>query len=115
VGGAALTTANQYHSASDFPQDYPPLQGDARAGDKPEVWSRGGSAIVGPLGDVLAGPLWDKEGILYADVSGGKVGWRWLIQIDTSQIDGAKLDFDPIGHYAREPLLLGLLNAAGQQ
>lgn len=51
---------------------------------------------------MLAGPLWDKEGILYSD-------------IDISVLDGAKLDFDPIGHYAREPLLLGLLNAAGQQ
>ncbi|KLT41706.1 Nitrilase/cyanide hydratase and apolipo protein N-acyltransferase [Cutaneotrichosporon oleaginosum] len=112
-GRCFVVTANQYHAASDFPHDYPPLRDEGRGDAKlPEIWSRGGSAIVGPLGDVLAGPLWDKEGILYADVSGALGA---LIQIDTNQLDGAKLDFDPIGHYAREGLLLGLLNDAGQQ
>lgn len=41
-----------------------------------EVWSRGGSCIVGPLGEVLAGPLWDQEGIIFADVSGGVLSHR---------------------------------------
>lgn len=41
---------------------------DASNEASPEVWSRGGSCIVGPLGEVLAGPLWDEEGILYANV-----------------------------------------------
>jgi nitrilase len=56
------------------------------------VWCRGGSAIVDPLGNLLAGPLWDQEGILYAD-------------IDIHTILGAKLDFDPVGHYARSDVL----------
>lgn len=51
----------------------------------------GRSVIVGPLGEVLAGPLLDEEGILTADV-------------DLDDIVGAKLDFDPIGHYARPDL-----------
>ncbi|KDE07801.1 hypothetical protein MVLG_01898 [Microbotryum lychnidis-dioicae p1A1 Lamole] len=55
------------------------------------IISRGGSVIVDPLGTILAGPLWDKEGILYAE-------------IDVSCIPGTKLDFDPVGHYAREDL-----------
>jgi nitrilase len=54
---------NQYQTAEDFPEDYPPL----KEGDK--KWSRGGSSIVSPLGIVLAGPLWDKEGIITAEVS----------------------------------------------
>jgi nitrilase len=53
---------NQYQTAEDFPEDYPPL----KDGDK--KWSRGGSSIVSPLGIVLAGPLWDKEGIITAEV-----------------------------------------------
>lgn len=52
---------NQYQTAKDFPEDYPPLQKD-------QNWSRGGSSIVSPLGKVLAGPLWDKEGIITAEV-----------------------------------------------
>ena len=49
---------------------------------------RGGSAIIGPLGDVLAGPVFDKEDIL-------------LAAIDLDEIIQARLDFDVVGHYAR--------------
>lgn len=38
-------------------------------GERKEVWSRGGSCIISPLGEVLAGPLWDESGIIYAEVS----------------------------------------------
>ena len=48
----------------------------------------GGSCIVGPLGQVLAGPAWDGEEILFAD-------------IDLDDIPRAKFDFDVVGHYAR--------------
>jgi hypothetical protein len=44
--------------------------------------------IVGPLGDILAGPLYDQSGILIADV-------------DLRDIIRAKYDFDPLGHYSR--------------
>ena len=53
-----------------------------------DVMCRGGSAIISPLGEVLAGPLYDREGILYAD-------------LDLSEISRGKLDFDAVGHYAR--------------
>lgn len=48
----------------------------------------GGSLIVGPLGDVLAGPLEGGEGLLTA-------------RIDTSGLIGARYDLDVVGHYAR--------------
>lgn len=41
--------------------------------DQPEIMCRGGSAIISPLGDVLAGPLYDEEGIIYADLDLAKV------------------------------------------
>jgi nitrilase len=56
--------------------------------DAPDVICRGGSAIVSPLGEVLSGPLYDEEGILYAD-------------LDMSEIGRARFDFDVVGHYAR--------------
>lgn len=58
----------------------------------PETVCRGGSAIVSPLGEYLAGPLFDREGILYAG-------------LDLADLHRAKLDFDPVGHYARPDVL----------
>ncbi|TFF36826.1 carbon-nitrogen hydrolase family protein [Pseudomonas sp. RIT623] len=48
----------------------------------------GGSVIVGPLGEVLAGPLVATRGLLTAEV-------------DTAQLVQARYDFDVVGHYAR--------------
>jgi nitrilase len=52
---------------------------------------RGGSMIVGPLGDVLAGPLENETGLVAAE-------------IDPADIVRARYDFDPVGHYARPDL-----------
>jgi nitrilase len=49
---------------------------------------RGASVIVGPLGDVLAGPLIGETGLLTAE-------------IDVAELAGARYDFDVTGHYAR--------------
>jgi nitrilase len=48
----------------------------------------GGSVIVGPMGDVLAGPLKDTVGLLTAE-------------IDTDELVRARYDYDVVGHYAR--------------
>lgn len=63
---------------------YPAMAGD----DPEEIVSRGGSCIIGPLGNVLAGPDFSGECILYAD-------------IDLADIVRGKYDFDVVGHYAR--------------
>lgn len=49
---------------------------------------QGNSVIVGPLGDVLAGPLRTEEGLLTA-------------AIDNEELTRARYDFDVIGHYSR--------------
>ena len=68
---------------------YPPdLPGIEELTDQPEIMCRGGSTIIGPLGEVIAGPLYDQEGILYA-------------QLDLSEVARSKFDFDVVGHYAR--------------
>lgn len=49
---------------------------------------QGNSVIVGPLGDVLAGPLRGEAGLLTAD-------------IDLEELVRARYDFDVVGHYSR--------------
>ncbi len=86
-GRCFVIGACQVMRRSDFPQDYA-----SRIDAEPDEWMmHGRSVIVGPLGDILAGPLVDAEGILTAE-------------IDTDELIGAKLDFDPVGHYARPDL-----------
>ncbi len=48
----------------------------------------GGSCIISPFGQYIAGPVWDKEETLYAT-------------LDLDQIAMSRLDFDATGHYAR--------------
>lgn len=61
---------------SDFPPDYPPFtaehhdrQADGSPWTPDAILSQGGSCVVGPLGNFLAEPLWDKDGIIYAELS----------------------------------------------
>ena len=56
------------------------------------MYSPGGSCIVDPLGQVIAGPDFAGETILTAE-------------IDLRAIARAKLDFDAVGHYARPDVL----------
>lgn len=83
-GRCFVFSACQYITRAAYPADY-----DCALGDDPElVLMRGGSAIVGPLGEVLVGPDFDGETILYA-------------HIDLGEVVRAKYDFDVAGHYAR--------------
>lgn len=82
-GGCFVLSCNQYALRSDYPEDY-----DAGIDDPNHVMSRGGSCIISPLGEVLAGPDYEGEAILSAD-------------LDLGDIARAKYDFDATGHYAR--------------
>ena len=84
-GRCFVLGCNQFVTKAMYPQD---LEGLEDLAGEPEIMCRGGSAIISPLGEVMAGPLYDQEGILYAD-------------LDMAEIARGKFDFDVVGHYAR--------------
>jgi nitrilase len=91
--GAYVVSVPQYIPRSAFLDDFP-----AELPDK-EVFGRGGAAIIEPVGgEVIAGPLYDREGIVTAecDLRKGLHAKRW---------------FDSAGHYSREDVLLRELAA----
>lgn len=83
-GRCFVLASNQFVKKSDYPEKY---QADLEA--EPEIMCAGGSVIISPLGEVLAGPLWNEEGLLVAD-------------LDFSDLAKGKLDFDVVGHYSRK-------------
>ncbi len=83
-GRTFVLSACQFLTRADCPPHYECIQGDA-----PETeLIRGGSVIVGPLGEVLAGPVYGGEAVLTAD-------------IDLDDTIRGKYDLDVAGHYAR--------------
>lgn len=93
-GRCFVLASNQFVTKAHYPAD---LEGREDLDGQPEVLSRGGSAIISPLGDYLAGPLYGEEGILYADLDGAALA-------------GAKFDFDVVGHYARDDVFSYAVN-----
>lgn len=84
-GRCFVLGCNQYVTRSMYPADLP---GYEELANQPDVMCRGGSVIISPMGEILAGPLFDKEGILTAD-------------LDMGEIIRGKFDFDVAGHYNR--------------
>lgn len=83
-GRCYVLSACQHITRAAFAADF-----DCALGDEPDtVLMRGGSLIVSPLGQILAGPDYMPESILYAD-------------IDLGEVVRGKFDFDVVGHYAR--------------
>ena len=74
-----------YQRASSYPDD-------VELPDGPELLGRGGSAIVAPNGAYLAGPLWDEEGLLVAE-------------LDPDLLFAERQRFDAAGHYSRPDVL----------
>ncbi|MGD9235061.1 MAG: carbon-nitrogen hydrolase family protein [Desulfobacterales bacterium] len=84
-GRCFVLGCNQYMTKDMYPDDLKDLK---ELDEQPEIMCRGGSAIISPLGKVIAGPLYDTEGILFAE-------------LDLGAIARSKFDFDVVGHYAR--------------
>jgi nitrilase len=77
-----LVSACQYQA--------PPSETSTRdsAWPKNKPLIRGGSVIISPMGEVLAGPLYEQEGLISA-------------RVDLDDIIKARYDMDPVGHYSR--------------
>jgi nitrilase len=83
-GRCFVLSACQFLKRSDLPAGYPTDQFPASQ----DVLIRGGSCIVGPLGQILAGPKYGEECVVVAD-------------LDRAELARAKFDFDVVGHYSR--------------
>jgi nitrilase len=93
-GRCFVLGCNQYVTKDMYPED---LIGVEELEGQPEEICRGGSTIISPLGEVIAGPLYGEEGILYAD-------------LDMDDVARGKLDFDVVGHYARPDVFKLIIN-----
>lgn len=93
-GRCFVLGCNQFVARTMYPDD---LAGIEELAKQPDVMCRGGSAIISPMGEVIAGPLYDEEGILYAE-------------LDMTEVIRSKLDFDVVGHYARPDIFQLIVN-----
>lgn len=94
-GRCFVLSCNQFARRNDYPDDY-----DSAFGDDPDtVYCRGGSCIVDPLGEIIAGPDYEGETILTAD-------------LDLRAIARGKFDLDVVGHYARPDVFQLTVNEA---
>ena len=85
---AFVVAPAHFQRAGSYPEEFP-LRDELAGLD---VIGRGGSAILAPDGSYLAGPLYDEEGILYAD-------------LEPQRLDEERQRFDPAGHYHRPDVL----------
>lgn len=93
-GRCFVLGCNQFVTKDMYPAD---LEGIEELNDMPEILCRGGSVIVSPQGEVIDGPLYDGEGILYAE-------------LDLDEVVRGKIDFDVTGHYSRSDIFKLIVN-----
>ncbi|KAK8697700.1 hypothetical protein V6N13_113839 [Hibiscus sabdariffa] len=92
-GGCFVLSANQFCRRKDYPP--PPeylFSGTEEELTPDSVVCAGGSVIISPSGTILAGPNYDGEALISAD-------------LDMGEIARAKFDFDVVGHYSRPEVL----------
>ena len=91
---AFVVAPSHYQRTSAYPEDFPLAQ----ALEGLDVIGRGGSAVLAPDGSYLAGPVYDAEAILYA-------------QLEPARLYEERQRFDPAGHYHRPDVLQLRVNA----
>ncbi len=98
-GRCFVLGCNQFVRRSDYPPHWAERAEFSRL---PEIACRGGSAVYSPLGDLLAGPVWDREELVVVD-------------LDLDDIARGKFDFDATGHYGRPDVFELRVNRARQR
>lgn len=96
-GRCFVLSACQHLTRADCPADYDAIQG----ADPATVLMRGGSCIIGPLGQILQGPNVEGPCILVAE-------------LDLDEIPRGKYDFDVVGHYSRPDVFRLHVNTSAQ-
>ncbi|EJL40846.1 MULTISPECIES: carbon-nitrogen hydrolase family protein [Brevibacillus] len=97
-GRCFVISCNQFVTKDTYPTDlacYDDIRQD------PDILCRGGSAIVGPLGEYIVEPLYNQEGILIAN-------------LDLSLVTQSRYDFDVVGHYSRPDVFQLIVNRQKQ-
>lgn len=89
-GRVFVIGVNQCVRASDIGPEVPCR--DELYGGHDDVLSPGNTTIVGPDGNIIAGPIIGEEGMLLAD-------------LDLAEARAARQQNDPVGHYARSDVL----------
>jgi len=98
-GRCFVISACQFMTRADVKDEmFSPIQGN----DPATILIRGGSCIVSPMGEVLAGPVYAKEETIYAE-------------LDLTDIQRGKFDFDVAGHYSRPDVFKLSVNTSRQE
>ncbi len=98
-GRCFVVSCNQFVTKDTYPED---IAFYTDIADDPDIMCRGGSAVVGPLGQYITQPYYGKEGVLVAD-------------LDLSLIAQSRYDFDVVGHYSRPDVFKLSVQEAKQQ
>jgi predicted amidohydrolase len=85
-GRCFVLSACQLSKQKDYPSDHQLIPGRER--DPEGIMVGGGSMIVSPMGEVLAGPLRGEEGVL-------------SVEVEIDEVCMGKFDLDSVGHYSR--------------
>jgi nitrilase len=94
---AYVISPSHFQRESSYPADFA-LRAEI---DGVGTIGRGGSAILAPDGSYLAGPVYDQEQILYAE-------------LDPSRLLAERQRFDAVGHYNRPDMLQLSVNPAAR-
>lgn len=97
-GRCFVLSACQYIQRKEYPTDYPSVLNF----EPEDAMMKGGSTIIGPLGEEIVSPLLNEKGILYAT-------------LDRNDLIKSKLDFDVVGHYSRPDIFTLEVNRQPQK